>query len=809
MKSKFLLLAAFVLFTQSLFAQFSIEGKVYDAGNNKTLPGANVVILNSYKGTFTNQKGEFKLTNLKKGNYEIKVSYLGYKDVVKEVEVNSDKHLEVELTPSATLSEEIIITATKASSREPLTYTNVDKDEILQSYLNKDLPYLISLTPSVVVSSDAGAGVGYTSIKIRGSDQARINVTINGIPVNDSESHGVYWVNMPDITSSAENIQIQRGVGTSTHGAAAFGATLNLQTSQLRREAYAETHSSYGSFNTMRNTLNFGSGLINDRWSLDGRLSQISSDGYVDRATSNLQSYYLSGGYYGEKTVVKAIAFSGKEKTYLAWNGVPSDSLETNRTYNPSGLYYDEDGNIQYYDNETDNYQQDHYQLHFISNLSDGINANLSLHYTYGRGYYEQYRNNEKLSKYDLEAVEIGDTIIEKTDLIRRRWLDNDFYGMTWSVNIDRLKNINIDIGGGYNIYEGDHFGEIIWGEYLNTDIRHKYYNNYAEKSDFNIFGKANYEVLNGVFLFGDFQFRKINYDFLGMAWVLEEVVPLQQNVTYNFYNPKAGINYEISSSQSLYGYFGISNREPVRRDFTESSPESRPRPEKLRNIELGYKLKESKYFAGANVYIMDYIDQMIPTGEINDVGGYTRTNIPESFRRGIELEAGYLFNKYLQWSANITLSQNKIEEYTEHYDKYDEDFNWIGTEEITYKNTDIAFSPSIIGASIIKASPLKNFDITLSSKYVGEQYLDNTQNPDRMLDAYFINDLRFNYSIKPGFINNIEFVASINNIFDVDYISNAWVYNGYFEGTGVQTIADGLFPQAGRNYAIGLNLKF
>ncbi len=809
MKSKFLLLAAFMLFSQSIFAQFSIEGKVYDAENNKTLPGANVIIRNSYKGTFTNQKGEFKLTNLKKGNYEIKVSYLGYKDVVKEVELTSDKHLEIELTPSATLSEEIIISATKASSREPLTYTNVDKDEILQSYLNKDLPYLISLTPSVVVSSDAGAGVGYTSIKIRGSDQARINVTINGIPVNDSESHGVYWVNMPDITSSAENIQIQRGVGTSTHGAAAFGATLNLQTSQLRREAYAETHSSYGSFNTMRNTLNFGSGLINDRWSLDGRLSQISSDGYVDRATSNLQSYYLSGGYYGEKTVVKAIAFSGKEKTYLAWNGVPSDSLETNRTYNPSGLYYDEDGNIQYYDNETDNYQQDHYQLHFISNLFDGINANLSLHYTYGRGYYEQYRNNEKLSKYDLEAVEIGDTIIEKTDLIRRRWLDNDFYGMTWSVNIDRLKNINIDIGGGYNIYEGDHFGEIIWGEYLNTDIRHKYYNNYAEKSDFNIFGKANYEVLNGVFLFGDFQFRKINYDFLGIAWVLEEVVPLQQNVTYNFYNPKAGINYEISSSQSLYGYFGISNREPVRRDFTESSPESRPRPEKLRNIELGYKLKESKYFAGANVYIMDYIDQMIPTGEINDVGGYTRTNIPESFRRGIELEAGYLFNKYLQWSANITLSQNKIEEYTEHYDKYDEDFNWIGTEEITYKNTDIAFSPSIIGASIIKASPLKNFDITLSSKYVGEQYLDNTQNPDRMLDAYFINDLRFNYSIKPGFINNIEFVASINNIFDVDYISNAWVYNGYIEGTGVRTIEDGLFPQAGRNYAIGLNLKF
>ncbi|MFW5793511.1 MAG: TonB-dependent receptor [Bacteroidota bacterium] len=809
MKLKVLLMAAFWLLTQNLFAQYQIEGKVTDAETGVPLPGANVIIVNSYKGTFTVHDGSFKLDNIKEGIHEVKFSYLGYRNEIVEINFDSDKKIEVELLPEVTLSEEVIVNATKASPREPLTYTNISKEEIIPAYLNQDLTYLISNTPSVVVSSDAGAGVGYTSIKIRGSDQSRINVTLNGIPVNDSESHGVYWVNMPDIASSANNIQIQRGVGTSTHGAAAFGATLNLQTTKYRETAYAETSSSFGSFNTIRNTLNFGSGLMNEHWSIDGRLSQISSDGYVDRASSNLRSFYLSGGYYGKKTIIKAIALSGKEKTYLAWNGVPSDSLETNRTYNPSGLYYDDDGNIQYYDNETDNYQQDHYQLHLLQNLSKGINANLSVHYTYGRGYYEQYRNNEKLNKYDLSPVEIGDTTISRSDLIRRRWLDNDFYGLTWSVNIDKIKRLNADIGGAFNIYEGDHFGEIIWGRYLNTDIRHRYYENSATKSDFNIFGKANYELLAGLFIFGDLQYRQINYNFLGLAWVLEEVVPLQQDVSYNFVNPKAGIRYEIASTQSIYGYFGISNREPVRRDFTESSPESHPKPEKLRNVELGYELKKNNYMAGINIYIMDYIDQMIPTGEINDVGGYTRTNIPESFRRGIELEAGYIFSKYLQWTANLTLSQNKIKEFTEYYDKYDENYDWIGTEEIVYENTDIAFSPSIIGASIIKVTPVNNLDISLTSKYVGKQYLDNTQNPDRMLDEYFINDLRFNHNIKTNFIDDIELVFLINNIFDVKYISNGWVYNGYIEGSGVGTLADGLFPQAGRTFALGLNLKF
>jgi iron complex outermembrane recepter protein len=809
MKLKISLIALCWLLSQNIFAQFSIEGKVFDTNDNSALAGANIVVLNSFKGTFANSAGEFKLENLSKGNYKIQISFLGYQDMIKEVILDSDKTIEILLTPTALMSEEIVVNATRASSRDPLTHTNLSSSEIMPTYLNQDLPYLISMTPSVVVTSDAGTGVGYTSMSIRGSDITRINVTINGIPVNDSESHGVWWVNMPDLVSSAENIQIQRGVGTSTHGAAAFGATLNIQTSQLNEKPYAETYSSFGSFNTLRNTVNVGTGLLNNHWNLDARVSRITSDGYIDRAWSDLGSYYFSGGFYGKKSVVKAVVFSGSESTYHAWDGTPSDSLETNRTFNPSGLYYGPSGEVLYYDNQTDNYSQTHFQLHFLNSFFSGFTTNVSLHYTKGIGYYEQYRANERLNRYNLNPIALGDTVINRTDLIRRRWLDNDFYGLTWSVNIDKFENIKADIGGGYNIYEGDHFGEIIWGKYLNTDIRHRYYDNSAEKTDFNIFGKVYYEILNGMFLFGDMQFRMINYDFLGKAWVNEEVVPLQQAVSYNFYNPKAGINYEISSSQSIYGFFGISNREPARRDFTESSADSRPKPERMQNIELGYKLRSTQILAGINIYIMNYVDQLVLTGEINDVGGYSRTNIPESFRRGIELEAGYIFNKYLQWNANLTLSQNKIKEYTEHYDKYDEEYNWIDIEKVTYSNTDIAFSPSIIGASIIKTTPFQGLDISLSSKFVGKQYLDNTQNTDRMLDEYFINDLRFNYSFKTKYIRGIELVFLINNILNVDFIPNGWLYNGYVEGTGVTTLEDGLFPQAGRNFAMGLNLKF
>ncbi len=614
---------------------------------------------------------------------------------------------------------------------------------------------------------------------------------------------------MPDIVSSTENIQIQRGVGTSTQGAASFGATISLNTTGLNRDPYAEIFNSGGSFNTLRNTANFGTGLMADRWAFDGRLSRITSDGYIDRSFSDLKSFYFSGGYYGKNTVIQAITFSGKEQTYQAWNGVPSNMLETNRTFNPSGMYFDQDGNMQFYENETDNYQQDHYQLHITRRINADWVGNTSFHYTYGRGYYEQYRENDRFSRYGLPNVVIDDTEFSRTDLIRQRWLDNHFYGLTWSANYKGSGRLNSIIGGGFNMYDGDHFGKIIWAR-LSQDIDkdHRYYDNNAEKKDFNVFVKTNYEVFPGLFVFGDLQYRNIIYDFVGLGMVENEIVPLEQTAGFDFFNPKAGFVYEISSKHNVYTFAGISNREPVRRDFTESSPDSRPRHETLRNVEVGYKYTAGNLKLGLNYYLMDYRDQLILTGEINDVGGFTRTNIEDSYRMGIELESTYRFNSMFSWSGNITLSRNKIPEFTEYSDQYDENWNWTGTHVQTYTNTDIAFSPSVIGASRLDFTPFSGASFAIMSKYVGKQYIDNTMSSDRMLDAYFVNDLKLAYTFENSIFRELELSFLINNILDVQYITNAWIYKGFVGDNGLIAIEDGYFPQAGRHFLLGARLR-
>jgi iron complex outermembrane recepter protein len=620
----------------------------------------------------------------------------------------------------------------------------------------------------------------------------------------------VWWVNMPDIVASIDNMQIQRGVGLSTHGAGAFGGTISLQTTTLRDEAYAEINSSAGSFNTLKNSIGFGSGLIRENWAFDGRLSTISSDGYIDRASANLRSYYLSGGYYGKRTVVKAITFSGSEKTYQAWNGVPGDSLETNRTFNPSGLYYDEQGNIRYYDNETDNYQQDHYQLHLTHAFTNTFAANISGHYTRGRGYYEQYRANERFSRYNLPNVEIGGELFTRSDLVRQRWLDNHFYGFTYSFNYEALNRWNLTLGGGYNIYEGDHFGEIIWARNApHININHRYYQNDAVKKDFNTFLKAVYEVLPGMHFLTDLQYRKISYNFLGLAWVQENITNLQQDAEFNFFNPKVGLNFTINSSNSVYLYAGIGNREPVRRDFTESSPESRPKHETLRNAELGYNYIGKNFMFSSNFFLMDYKNQLILTGEINDVGGFTRKNIEKSYRAGIELEAGYIITPSLQWKGNLTLSRNIIPLLTEHVDQYDNNWNWIGYDVREYRNTEIAFSPSVVAASVVSCHLPVGFAINLSSKYVGRQFIDNTSNQDRMLDAYLTHNLRLNYTIQPGFMKEMQFTLQVNNLLNAKYSANAWIYKGVVGDQRMITIEDGYFPQAGIHFLAGVSLKF
>ncbi len=806
----FLLSLAFSLFLPIVAtAQYSISGQVKDGDENITLPGANIVIEGTLQGVHTSRDGTFVIENLHRGTYTIIVSFLGYQQETRELVVEEDTEITIYLQRKLTLTEEVVVSALRADGKAPVTFVNIGAEELAPKNLGQDLPILLKHTPSLVFSTDAGAGVGYSWLNIRGSDQSRINVTLNGIPVNDAESHGVWWVNMPDVASSVESIQVQRGVGLSTHGTGAFGATINLQTTGLNDSPYAEINSSAGSFNTLKNTVSFGTGLISDKWSVDGRLSKITSDGFIDRASSDLKSFYLSGGYYGQNTMLKGVVMSGQESTYQAWYGVPSDSLNTNRTFNPAGMYFDADGNIQFYDNETDNYQQDHYQLHFSHAIHRGLIASGALHYTYGRGYYEQYRQNERFSRYNLPPAEIGDTIIDRSDLVRRRWLDNHFYGLTYSLDYNNYRGFSLVFGGAYNEYDGDHFGEIIWARHaLNTDIRHRYYDNNGFKKDFNTFIKVNYELLPGLTLLADMQYRYVSYSFLGMAWVLGEVVPLQQKALFHFFNPKTGISYEINPSNRLYAFGGTANREPVRRDFTESSPESRPRHEVLRNVEIGYEHQQERFRLGANFYLMNYTDQLVLTGEINDVGGFSRTNIDDSYRLGLELEGAFIFNEMLRWSGNITLSRNKIKSFEEHVDKYDDDWNWIGMDVLTYENTDIAFSPSVIASSVLQFMPVQGLTVNFNSKYVGDQYIDNTMSRDRMLDAYFVNDLRINYALEPDLLHSLELVFQVNNIFNHEYESNAWIYKGLVGEQGLVVIDDGFFPQAGRHFMIGVNFR-
>ncbi|MFN3996170.1 TonB-dependent receptor [Algoriphagus sp.] len=781
----------------SVWGQNILSGRVVEAQNGKPLIGATVWTENLGKGAVSNEDGKFTISNLPTGEVEIRVSFLGFETFRKMVSVPFSGDLQIELVSREILTEEFIVSATRASASTPTTFTNVDKSEIAKRNLGQDIPILLNFTPSVVSFSDAGAGVGYTGLRIRGTDQTRINATINGIPLNDAESHGVFWVNMPDFASSVENIQIQRGVGTSTNGAATFGASLNFQTDTRRDEAYAELDNGFGSFNTWRNTVKAGTGLLNNRFAVDARLSKITSDGYVDRAFSDLSSWFVSGGYYGEKSVIKLIAFSGKEQTYQSWYGLPESKLKDDRTHN----FYT-------YDNETDNYQQDHYQLIYTGKVGSNWKTNLALHYTYGRGYYEQFRPNDRFSRYGLPNVEIGGQVISRTDIIRRRWLDNDFYGFVGSANyVSSDGKLDFIIGGGANRYDGAHFGEIIWARVAgNINIRDRYYDNNAIKDDKNIYAKATYEFSPGLNLFGDLQVRGINYSFDGVNND-QRIVTGQQN--YTFFNPKFGFSYE-KGNQTWYASYAVANREPTRRDFTDNPITEVPRPEKLNNIEAGVRAKSGNFSYNANFYYMNYRDQLILTGQINDVGAYIRENVESSYRAGIELDGVYRLSSAWTLGGNIAFSQNKIKEFTEYLDDYSvEEFQ---QEVISYTNTDIAFSPNVVGSAIIEFQPTKNLSINWLSKYVGQQFLDNTGNEGRALDAFFTNDLRISYTATPRFFKGLEVNLLINNIFNEMYEPNGYTFSYFVPGetSGRELVTENFYyPQAGTNFLLGLRMKF
>jgi iron complex outermembrane receptor protein len=667
--------------------------------------------------------------------------------------------------------DEVLVSAVRVTSKTPVSFSNLDKKEIKFRNLGQDIPILMNYLPSVVTTSDAGNGVGYTGIRVRGSDATRVNITINGIPYNDSESHGTFWVNMPDFASSVESLQLQRGVGTSTNGAGAFGASLNMLTDNFATASNGEISNSFGSFNTRKHTVKFSSGLLNDHFELAGRLSNIDSQGYIDRASSDLKSYFLQGTYVGKTTLMKALVFGGTEKTYQSWNGIEGATLQGDPTFNSAGIFTDELGNTRYYANETDNYQQDHYQLHWNEKISKNWSSNIALHYTKGKGYYENYKEDADFTDYGLLPIGTETT----TDLVRQKWLDNDFYGTTFSLNYKKDK-IDAIVGGGWNKYEGQHFGQVIWARFASqSELGDRYYDDSATKTDGTVFAKINYQITKNISLFGDLQYRSVNYKADGVQATLVDD-------TFNFFNPKAGLNYEFNDKSTLYFSYAKANREPNRTDYEGGNA----KPEKLDDYELGWRYASEKVKFNTNIYYMAYKDQLILTGNLDDVGNPIRSNSEKSYRLGLEIDVTVALSKQFIIRPNVTLSQNKNVD--------------LNVENVNVGTKDIAYSPSIIAGNILVYKPSEKLQISWLSKFVGEQYMNNIELPAAKLADYFVNDLNIAYEIKPKSVfKSITVSGLVNNVLDKQYVSNGYMYDVY----------PYYYPQAGINFLAGLTLKF
>jgi iron complex outermembrane receptor protein len=814
---KFFMAATLMVCSHVGQAQYVIRGSVKDSKSKEPLAGATVALKEVNRYAISSERGDFEIQKLPSGSYHAEVRFLGYKTFEIQFSVPAEKPVNILLEEDVVMTDQVIVLATRVNEKTPTTHSTINKVTLQKQNFGQDLPVTLNWTPSLVTTSDAGAGVGYTGLRIRGSDATRINVTINGIPVNDSESQGVFWVNTPDLATSTQSVQVQRGVGTSTNGAGAFGASVNLQTNTRNDQAYADVINSFGSFNTRRHTVAFGTGLINQKFVFDGRISQIASEGYIDRASSDLKSYYLSGGYYGKKTMIKAIVFGGKEITYQSWYGVPESRLDNdeaamletaategwNQQQTDNLLSSGRTFNIYTYGNQVDNYSQDHYQLHASHRFSESLTANGALHYTYGRGFYEEFRYDDDFENYGLSDVIIGNETISSTDLVRRRWLDNDFYGVTYSINYENEK-INSVLGGAWNQYDGDHFGEITWAQVSEVPKDYPYYFNNGKKNDFTVYWKNNYQLTGKLNGFLDLQYRRVDYNALGKE---NKQFDFNIDQQFNFFNPKFGLTYEVSDQQQWYASYAIGNREPVRDDFIDAIAGKVPRHETLRNVEAGWRFHKQNITLTANYYLMNYKNQLVPTGEVNDVGALIRTNVDESYRTGVELEGSVRINSKFSWNANLALSQNKIKNFNEMLYDYGDNFDEYNEVVTSYGNTDIAFSPNVIVGSTFMYSPLSSLELSLLTKYVGNQYLDNTSNESRKIDAYLTNDLRVSYSWRPSFMSEIALSLLANNIFNAMYSSNGYTY-GYLGGA-TEYRQNYYYPQAGRNYLAMLALRF
>jgi len=797
--------SAFMLFMAiSAFAQHTIKGKVLDEKGN-SLAGATVTVQNSSLGKTTDSSGSFLFDGLTKTHYTLKATYVGYETAVTQADV--DREIVVTLKSKSVSINEITVTSLRANDKSPIAFTNIDKESLSKNNLGQDIPYLLQCTPSLVITSDAGTGIGYTNFRIRGTDASRINITINGAPYNDADEQGAYWVDVPDLASSIENIQIQRGIGTSTNGAAAFGANINIQTNNYEPKGGGEISASYGSFNTQKATFKFSSGLLDKHWAIDARLSSITSDGYIDRGTTDMKSYMVQAGYYSDKTILKLITFGGKEKTYHAWNGVPKDSLATHRTYNSCGyMGLDANGQPLYYKDQTDNYIQTNYQLVGIHSFSPSLSINGALHYTRGDGYYEEYKLDQSFKKYSIATYNSNGSIIENGDLVRQKKMGNDFAGAVFSLNYSGNK-LSAQLGGAGNRYWGNHWGDVTYIKEYPTDIfPTEYYRNKVSKWDANIYAKANYELLDNLFVNGELQFRKVDYSVQGKNDKWDKNKSTMQNLdikeTFNFFNPKVGLLYRINTQNECYVSFAEANREPTRTNFTDASPEKLPTSERLFDYESGFKFHNAIVSAGANIYYMNYHNQLILTGKLNEIGEPLSENVSSSYRLGIEFVGAAKFSEHIRWDASLTLSQNRIKNFNEYVDDWD-----TGNQQTySYESTPIAYSPSLTWNNAFTVN-YGRFEAKLSEQYVGKQYLDNTGSDERSLDSYFVSNLRLTYSQPVKYLRGIDFSVMVNNLTDTKYISNGWSYSYYTGGTRYNDL--GYYPQAGINILAGITIKF
>ncbi len=793
-----------------LNAQFSVSGKVFDE-NGEPMAGASVVIDN-VRVSVTNVNGSYIFEKVENGNHLIAVSFIGYKSEQQKINVKSDITKDFNLRLDSQLTDEVVVSAYRAGQKSPIAHTNISGDEIRESSVNNDLPFLLQLSPSVVAVSESGLGFGNTSFRIRGSDPTRINITVNGVPLNDSEGQGVYWANMPDFANSVNEAQIQRGVGTSTNGSAAFGATVNFRSGGDNSIPYAEITNSVGSYNTMKNSVKMSTGLLNDRFSVEARYSNLQTDGYVRNAFADHQSMYLGGTLHFDNSLLKLNIIHGDQRTGISWEGIPKDVLKTDRRYNPAGAYVDSLENTLYHKDETDNYIQTHYQASYSYAVNKNLNVTAGLHYTRGDGFYEQYKQNAKFSSYGLPNVIMGDKLFSRTDIIRQKWMGNDFYGGILSANYDISKLLKISVGGGWSRYEGDHWGEIIWAQLAsNMDKGYRWYENIGIKDDYNAFAKATFDLGKMGFLL-DMQYRGIDYT---MEGVDDDLVGFNQKHNYDFFNPKAGVFVDLTDNISSYLSFGVANREPTRTNFKDAKndPASTPKPETLYDWEFGANYQSNVFTLKTNFFYMLYNDQLVPTGEKSNTGRDIMTNVKDSYRTGVEFEWAWQPIDYVRWDGSATFSQNKIQNYietsTNSYATMENGVEVLHTDEVVKDlgKTDIAYSPNVILGSAITLNPMKPLAISLSSKYVGSQYFDNTSSDERKLPSYFINDLKVSYFISPRWAKKVELSGLINNLFNGVYEVNA--YGGNWYENGVEQTWAYYYPMAPRHYMVQLMFRF